>query len=472
MMGERLGFSLRLIVLLGALLAPAAILSLGYQPGDDGLRHVAKVFSGKTWRDLLVTDNPYNLEVTHIGWHTLLDGVRRTGDFTPDGLLVLAIYVLAAGFLATPLFFVARAESWAAVLFILALFHSDIGRLMLGRPFIVSEISLMVVLFSFARLNSGATAGRIALCSVAIGFAVWIHTNWYLFVVPLAGLVLSRRWRGVTMVGVTIALGIAIGSCLTGHPVVFLKDTFLFNFYSLPPTLDVTQLVAEFQPFDGDIFMVLAMAVFLLFVREKQSFEKLVDDPAFLLALSCWLLGFKVGRFWFDWGIPAAAVWMCGRLDEAFVSLTRPVYRVGLTLFFTAGFFLSITHNRHARWTNNLQIVTLSAEDPAHKGWMPQDGGILYTNTTTIVHRAFFENPRANWRYVPGYEQTLMLPEDLAVYADIKRTRSALEAFVPWAKKMKNEDRLILYGVRGIGRGALGLEWRDFVSYSIGRKPR
>ena len=41
-----------------------------------------------------------------------------------------------------------------------------------------------------------------------------------------------------------------------------------------------------------------------------------LNGPLFLLVVVGWLLGLKVYRFWSDWGLPAAMVWMALQFQQ------------------------------------------------------------------------------------------------------------------------------------------------------------
>jgi hypothetical protein len=52
------------------------------------------------------------------------------------------------------------------------------------------------------------------------------------------------------------------------------------------------------------------------------------------------------------------------------------------------------------------------AEHPELEGWMPDNGGIFYSVDMTLFYQTFFKNPNADWRYILGFEPTLMTDED------------------------------------------------------------
>ena len=88
----------------------------------------------------------------------------------------------------------------------------------------------------------------------------------------------------------------------------------------------------------------------------------------------------------------------------------------------------------------------------------------------TFFFNTFYKNPRAEWRYIEGFEPALMQPDDLKVYRAIQRSRRAPEAYEPWIKKMRPQDRL---AVESPYQPALpSLEWKRAGNFWLGRLPR
>ena len=61
-----------------------------------------------------------------------------------------------------------------------------------------------------------------------------------------------------------------------------------------------------------------------------------------------------------------------------------------------------------------------------------------------VFFETFFQNPKAPWRYVLGFEPALMLPEDLEVLHKVLWNGGDVRAYEPWVKKMRTNDRLII----------------------------
>src|SRR3974377_2151342 len=108
-----------MIVILVILAIPLKIISYGYLPGDDALRHAAKAVSGKPWPDILVLSDSYKIDY-QFGWHLLLRQVHAWTHADAEGLVVFSIVVLFAvvGWMAV--LWLKRPEAWLAALLLLA----------------------------------------------------------------------------------------------------------------------------------------------------------------------------------------------------------------------------------------------------------------------------------------------------------------------------------------------------------------
>jgi hypothetical protein len=186
-----------------------------------------------------------------------------------------------------------------------------------------------------------------------------------------------------------------------------------------------------------------------------------------------WLLGFAAKRFWMDWGFVAALAWLAQDLDGVaarrlpFSSPQRVIVALAGSLFL----YLSLTNDLGGRWTNSLTKQYLSLEDPGQREWLPEAGGIVYSDSNSVFFDTFYANPKAPWRYLLAFEPTLMPDEDLKIWHRIQWNRGAYGAFAPWVAKMKPADRLI---IERLSLPSIpGLEWANpAVNMWIGRVPR
>lgn len=455
---------------------PIAIRQLGFQPPDDANRHVAKAISGKPWSEILVMRPEITID-TNAGWHAILRGLHLSLGWDADALMTFSIVGLAAAFMLSGLLSVRRPEAWVAALLIAGIANPEFHfRTMMGRPLLTSQAVVVLILALWTRPGFGLAAlSRPIATTVLIGFAVWIHGSWYLFVLPVAAFGLARAWRAAGGLAACWAVGTLFGALLTGQPLEFLGQHLRWAVDAFGHH-DVTRaLVMEFRPSGGELPTVMSVAlVAILRVRSRRSNSTLARDPAFLLAVLGWVLGLRVARFWLDWGRPAAIVWIASALDDILGSIqpARAIARLAACAGVCTALYLSMTADFMGRWTENLSIEYLSADDKELAPWLPEEDGILYTADMRDFFHTFFANPTAPWRYVLGFEPTIMLPEDLRTYQSIRWNKYAPEAYRPWIMKMRPRDRVMMPGDPWVPDRFSELEWHHARGKWIGRLPR
>jgi hypothetical protein len=373
---------------------------------------------------------------------------RWTGCNT-ETLVLLPVAGLMTLFSLPALVWLRRPESWLGALLVAATFSPVfIGRLTLGRPFLFTMAVYVVLLVMWTRLGERRPRLREVLTTlVLIGAAAWIHGSFYQLILPAAGLLLAGRWRQAFRFGALWAAGSFLGASLTGHPWLFLDQCVRHLFGVFGDYVLTNQLVFELMPTDGEGPVVLAVIAMLLWrARDPDWKARELVEPIFMMGLLGWVLGLKVGRFWWDWGLPATLVWLALQLQQqferyaAFDSWTRLFVTLGLA----AAVCLGITADRGGRWTWNASKQYLTQDNPDLAGWLPESGGIIYSVDMTVFNDTFFKNPTAPWRYVMGFESALMQPEDLAVARKVQWNFGDLRAYAPWVKKMRRQDRLII----------------------------
>ncbi len=472
---DLLALSISITILL---LIPFVVLSLGYLPEDDALRHSAKVVSQKNWQEILVVRPEITID-SHPGWHKVLEVFYRLSKCKLDGLIIFSVAFLFLYFALSGFFLAERQEAWLVVLGIVFLTEpSFLLRLFLGRPFIFSIASLVILLFLWPRFKEKAFPKLSFLFLVGlISLSTWIHGLWYIFLtlIPLS-FFLAREFRGGFRITLALICGIILGASFTGKPLVFLEQTLKHAFFSLKSEIS-RLLVSEFQPQRGSISLIISVVLLVegLFLAKRWE-RKRWDNPVFILAVLGWILGFKMARFWLDWGIPALLVWMTKGFEEIFKEKLRPSspQRLAVVLSLSFLLFLIITPDTHSRWTFNLGQKHLSLKNPLHKEWLPEEGGILYSTDMRVFYQTFYHNPKGNWRYILGFEAGWMPKEDLEIYHNILLHFGALEAYKPWVEKMRPADRLVIRSRQLNPADILTeLEWlRLTPDIFIGRLPR
>ncbi len=458
------------------LLIPLKVIGYGFLPIDDALRHAAKAVSGKSWNEILVLRPGITMD-SHPGWHILLSLVHRCAGVQADGLVTFSVIFLFLVFCVVPMFFLRRIEAWPLALLAISVMKPGFPmRLLKGRPYILTMAVTLVLCFLWPRLRNKRPS-LVAMMSLAILIAAstWIHGSWHLFALPVICFLIAREWRAGIHVGVCVALGVLAGSSLTGHPYLFLRDTLLHTLRSFSSHQLQRTLVSEFQPFFGDAVVVIAVFLMVAWRRIRGAWDpKRIDNPVFILAASGWVLGFVAERFWVDWGMVALAVWMGQELQEA---VERTVDLISWRRLFLAAavsgtLFIATTCDYSSRWTANLSTEYLSQDDPDQAQWLPGPGGIIYSNDMSVFYQTFFKNPHAPWRYILGFEPTMMPLEDLAIYRKIQWNFGADKSFEPWVKKMAPADRLIIRGAETAPPAVAELEWHYAATGTwIGRLP-
>ena len=458
-------------------LIPFKVIGYGFLPPDDAMRHAAKVISGKDWNRILVMREGVTMD-SHPGWHAILGAVRRVAGWDAHSLVLFSVISLFILFAAWPLFFVRYPESWLASLLILGMAAPGfIWRLVLGRPYIFTMAVTAVLCLSWQKFKDRKFPfAACAALTLLIAASTYIHCSWYMFALPLAALLLAREWRASAAFGICAGLGVMIGASLTGQPLIFLKQTLAHLFLAFGKNEAEYMLVSEFRPGFGDATIAIAVAFALVWCALRGRWHKaLVDNPVFILGLLGFVLSLFTRRAWLDWGFPATAAWMALVIDDFFASKPEAGSPRRFILVTALGFvlFVSVTADVGGRWTALKPVDQISADNPKQAEWLPEPGGIIYSNDMGIFYHIFFWNPHADWRYMLGFEPTLMPKEDLEIFRDIQRSPWTFKPFYGWINKMRPQDRLILRSSPASPPRIPDLEWNyAALNTWIGRLPR
>jgi len=455
------------------LLIPLKIMGYGFLPLDDVLRHVAKAMSGRSWSDILVLREGVTLD-SHPGYHAVLSAIYNSTGWSSDTIVCVAIMTLFFVFCLIPVLSMKRPEAWLAALFAASLVNFPfIMRLFFGRPYMMTTIAIIAIFLLWGRLKDDKSSYKTAIIITAlVALSTWMHCSWYLFILPIAAFLMARQWRAAAAISMCIAVGVVLGAVFTGHPVLFIKQNavhafLVFSNHVLPKTLAM-----ELRPFTGDVLSVFAVILMLLWIRSRGEWErKKIDNPAFIFAFTGWVLGFFVIRFWLDFGLPVLLVWAALEFEE---TLERRVpadslKRLFITALIAMILFLNMTNDSNERWSNNPSAEYLDVIEH-DKSFLPEPGGIVYSDDMKAFFVTFFKYPHAPWRYLVGFEPSLMPQEDLIVFMNIQMSGANTAAFYPWIKKMKPADRLIVTSKPDKEPAIPQLEWGYYGSgFWIGR---
>jgi len=463
------------IVVFTLLVIPLKIIGFGYLPADDALRAAAKAVSGKTWPQILILDDVYKIDHEY-GWSLVLAKVHALWNANPESIVIFSVVslFLVAGLVALP--WLRYPEAWLAALTLSMVSAVMPCRLMLGRPFIITIAALFGVLFIWRKYGSEKPKlWMAALITAFITASVYFHGTWYLWALPVFVFFLAGQFRwGFTVAGCSIA-GVILGCLFTGHFIEYPLQAVKVLLLTTGKHMTQRTLAGELQPAGGDLNAVYILCGLLL-VRRLAPLKAppFLRDPVFWLVALSWALAFKVGRFWGDWGWPALMVLVACDLQLLLASRLPfdSFRRLGLSVGLALLAFLSITCDAGSRWTYTLTQEYLTTDNQDLAGWMPEKDGILYSADMTVFYQTFYKNPYGDWRYILGFESTLMRNEDFEVYHKVLWNYGDAKAYQPWLLKMTPADRLVIRGGRSSPPNIPQLEWNYGISGTwIGRLP-
>lgn len=473
--GQRyLSLALWLLLLATLIFIPFKIISVGFLPGGDARRHVAHVFTEKTYREIVVMRPEYKVDHSP-GWEWLLRQVQHATNWDADALMSFSIVVLLLCVFFAPLPWLRRPEAWLAALLVMLIALPDLMmRFCQSRPFMITEGVLIAVLFSWSKIGSKKPSNlKLALTAIGFALSVWMHGAWYLWVFVLAAFFLAREWWAALWLSGCWLVGVVAGACLTGSPVAFLSGAVFMAARVSAEHVPQWMLVGEFQPSNGEFTALTILAAVFLWRRQVIGSAGLVRCPVFWLIAIGWVLSFKADRCWADWGIPAVLVWLTMQFEEILPRLmpANSGQRLLAGGLLALPLFLQATNDLDRRYTSSLEQYFVDANDPKLAGWLPEAGGIFYSARMDFFYNTFYKNPRADWRYLTGFEPALMPDDDLKTLRSIQGNHGAAPAYEPWVKKMTSADRLAI--TSGDQPDLPELEWHPTEgSIWIGRLPK
>jgi hypothetical protein len=437
----QVSFGLRILVLVTILFMGLKIIRYGYLPAGDVRRDAAQAISGKAFTDVLVLFPGYKMD-HNPGWDWFLRQMHLKAGLTEDGLVAFSIVVLLFWLLCVALPWLRCPEAWLAALLAFSLaMPGMMVRFTQARPFLLVEGVLIALLLEW-RNGKNPSWGKILLTCAGITLAVWMHGTWFMWVLLPAAFFLAGQWRAGISLALCWVAGTMFGALLTGRPFEFLRQSILIAMTVLREHAPETFTVGEVQSSAGVFVALLVLA--LMFIWRRGRSDELFRSPLFWMMVVSWLLGLNAARFWDDWGLPAALVWLALQFEEVIVAswAALPGRRVVVGIVLALALFRVTTSDLEGRYTNSLREPMVDGADPALQGWMPDKGGIFYSADMTFFYNTFYKNPNGDWRYIVGFEPAWMPPDDLKILRQIQWNHFAWEAYQPWARKMRPQDRL------------------------------
>ncbi len=449
-----------IVIILMFLYIPFKIISYGWTPEDDALRHVAFSTINAKWSDIVVMDEKYDAD-HNAGWHTILKFLYNYCNFQKEDLMIFSVVSLffllnICGIIVSPL-----PISWClSLLIILNTEPVFLFRTLLGRPYILSCAFTLLILRLWTINNLEDEKGLLkskyfiySLTILLISLCIWIHGSWYLFLIIPFSLLLSGRFYDAFKLSLLIIISTFIGAFLSGDFYKFLYyHTFAtFNIFNEQTYnwILVTEFFSGMHTVNWSLFT--AFIIWLSVYKCNYKLEELSNDSCFIMILLCWLLSIWVMRFWTDWGVIALLFWLSQKLSGVIKNigcLKKTRVRYCLSIFIVVSLILCFTNDSKGKFTkssiNNSPIDFYNEETLDRlKGWEPQEGGIIYSNNMCCFYQLFYEYPNAKWKYILGFESAIMPKEDLKIYRKIQ-VNGFEEDFLPWVNKMTEKDRLIL----------------------------
>jgi len=421
------------------------ILSYGFVPGGDARRHVAKVMTDKEYNQIVVLRPEYKIDHSP-GWDWILRHLHRLAGWNEDELMSFSVAAMMLCVFLAGLPWLRRPEAWMAALLAQMVPPNWMARLDQGRPFLLSEGVLICILFAWGRERGGRPSRqKLVLTTVGFALSVWVHGAWYLWVFVLAGFLMAGAWRETLWLAACWAGGVIAGALMSGKPAAFLYGAVYMASAVAREHAPKWMLVGEFQPSEGEFYTLAILALVYIWRRPQNgAMGGLLRQPVFWMIAIFWTLGFQADRFWADWGMTAATVWLAMQFDDWMAGKWpagggRRLLVCGLI---AAPLFLDTTNDLRMRYTQYQQESVLDAGNPELAGWLPEGDGIFYNADMAFFYNTFYKNPRANWRYILGFEPALMPEEDLKIRRNMQWSHFDLASYEPWIQKMRPQDRL------------------------------
>ncbi len=457
------------------LLVPLRIISYGYLPPDDALRHSAHAVDGRDWGEVILLNPEFRPNMdSHAGWDHFLRFVHLRTGWAPSALVDFSVIMAFLSFTLAGLIGSGNPPAWllaCALMSVIepALFH----RLSLGRPvfFSMAALAVMLLLWTRARPARWWVEG-------AVGFSVFtidvvMHpTTWYVWLLAVLPLVACRRWRALLVMAGAMAAAIAAATLFNGWYNTLLVPFLVLKLALFQAHVVGTNLVSELQPSGGAYSSLIVVALILIAQRLRgANIRAEIFQVDFCLMLFAWMLGLYVLRFWTDWGLPAMAVWLSRQIRDGLElkpsGLSRHWETVALVGVAAGIFYFGVTANTDGRYTQALKSVLLMTPVERFASELPEDGGVFYSADMGAFYAVYFRLPHAKFRFSTAFEPGFMPPEDLKVLRAIQ-SNGGVRAYGPWFEKMTGRDRVFLNAP--VKPEWPGMEFKEFYGAWMGRK--
>ncbi len=441
-----------LLLCLGVfLMIPMRILSYGYMPPDDALRHSAYAVSERQWGDIMLINPELRPDIDgQAGWHSFLRTVHRATDWSAGQLVSVSVALAILTFFLSGLIASGTPPAWFLACAVMSVMEPALfAKLTLGRPLFFTMASVVILMFLWTREEAFKPRTEALITFAVLSVDIVAHSSaWYLWAIAIPPLVLCRRWRSLATLGVAWPAAVVVAMLVNG-PYNSILTPFLglklgvVNANTLGPNL-----VSELQPSGAPYVTLLAVAVILVFktLRGARPRDELLQlDLCF--ALLAWTLGLYIARFWVEFGLPALLVWLTRQirdgLNVGLAGMPRPHDTVAVFALGAVMMYLIQTADIGGRFTNVLRNPAMWAPAGDLLKVLPEDGGIFYSTDSRSFFVLFHRLPHAKFKYATAMEPGVMLPEDLKVLRAVQ-SRGTVNEYKPWFEKMTPKDRIFI----------------------------
>jgi hypothetical protein len=441
-----------LVLCLGVfLMIPMRILSYGYLPPDDALRHSAYAVSDREWGDIMLINPELRPDIDgQAGWHSFLKMVYRATNWTPGQLVSVSVALGLLTFMMGGLIASGNPPAWFMACAVMSVLEPALfGKLALGRPLFLTMASVAILLFVWTRENPLKPRVETLVTFAVLSVSIVAHSSaWYLWAIAIPPLVLCRRWRSLATFAVAWPAAVGVACIINGPYNAILTPLLGLKLGVVHAKTLGPNLVSELQPSGAPYVSLLAVAMIVVVkvIRGSRARQELMQ-PDLCFALVAWMLGLYVSRFWVEWGLPALLVWFTRQirdgLNVGLAGLPRAHDTVVVFTFAAGVMYLIQTADVGGRYTNALRNPALWAPEEELRRVLPEDGGIFYSSDNRTFFVLFHRLPHAKFKYATAMEAGVMPPDDLKVLRAIQ-SRGTLNEYKPWFEKMTPKDRIFI----------------------------
>jgi len=430
---------------------PLRIISNGYFPLDDALRHTAFAVDNRNWSEVILVHPEFRADMdSHPGWHALLRTVHQVTGWRPDQLVTFSIFAAFWSFTLGGLIASGCAPAWLLALAMAGVIDPMIFQaLMLGRPLAFSMTALAILLFLWTRTQEIGWRREALVVWAVLSVNIAVHPSaFYLWAIVFPALLYCRRFRSALILLIALLGAIATAAALFGWYNTVEAPLMTLRLALLDGETYSEHLVTELQPSGGPVIPLLVVALIVAVNHFRGiSFRSETRQVDFCLMLGAWLLGLMTARFYGEWALPAMAVWLTRQAREGLKigpgGLPGVVDTLAVFAVAAVALYLGQTANVRGRYHAPYDNYWLTAPEAWILPALPEPGGILYSATNKEFYSLYHRFPKATFRYSTAFAPGIMPPEDRRIMSQMQAF-GLLQIAKPWFDRMTPKDRIIV----------------------------